>query len=450
MSSIEEPLTQFRDLVENATGGLPAARVEWLARRRRAASERLQRARWPGRKDEAWRYTSLQPLREQKFRLADRRPSKALTAGEIESLFVGSGTSRRLVFVNGRFEAGFSDLADLPTGVRIGSLRHVLETEPELVEQYLGVVSGEGEDSPFTALNTALITDGALVIVPQGTLVETPLEILHLAVEDGAPLMVQPRNLVVLEAGARASLVERYQSLDRTAYFRNGVSEIALGEGARLAHDRLQEESPLAFHLAGLHIRLAARSEYQCASAALGAAWSRTEFHVRFAGEGASSRLDGLYFAGDRTLVDNHLDIEHAVPGCRSQENFRGILDGRGAAVFDGRVVVAKDAQKTDAHLANANLMLSRNAEVDTKPQLEIYADDVQCSHGTTVGQLDTEAVFYLRSRGIPLTEARKLLCLGFAGEVLARFGDVVQPRVERAIRARLEGAAAIAGQPSS
>ena len=224
---------------------------------------------------------------------------------------------------------------------------------------------------------------------------------------------------MVLESGARATLVERYASPGDSVYFNNALVEVLLQDGARLQHYRVQEESINAYHISGLYVRLAGGSDYAGTCLALGGAWSRTDCNVEFSAGGASAQLNGLYVVGDRRFADFHLDVRHSVPDCASRENFKGIVLGRGRAVFDGRILVDKDAQHSDAQLSNANLLLSRNAEVDTKPQLEIYADDVKCSHGTSVGQLDPQQVFYLRSRGIPEAEARKMLCLGFAGEVL-------------------------------
>jgi Fe-S cluster assembly protein SufD len=238
----------------------------------------------------------------------------------------------------------------------------------------------------------------------------------------------------------RANLVERYLSLDDSACFNNIVSEISLGEGARLNHQRVQTENLKTYHLSDIYLDLNANAHYAGVYASVGAAWSRVSIHNRFSAENARCELDGLYMAGDGQLSDFHLDVDHSLPNCSSRENFRGILHGMGKAVFDGSIQVAKGAQKSEAHLHNANLMLSRSAEIDTKPQLKILADDVQCSHGTTIGQLDPDAIFYLRSRGLSEIEAKNLLSLGFAGEILDRFDcETVRSELEVLIKQRLE-----------
>jgi Fe-S cluster assembly protein SufD len=253
---------------------------------------------------------------------------------------------------------------------------------------------------------------------------------------------------VLLEAGAKATLIERYAGTDATRYFNNSLSEITLQEEAELEHYRLQEESPEAYHLHSLFINQHEQSRYGNTGFSLGGAWSRTELTLDFLGESATADLDGLYLAGEQQLSDVHLDIRHGVPGCASHTSYRGLLHGRGRAVFDGRIEVKTHAGGSDAHLNNANLLLSRNAEVDTKPQLEIHADDVRCSHGATVGQLDPTQLFYLRSRGIDAAEARRLLCLGFAGGILERCGIApLRERVEAIVSERLATALPDAGE---
>jgi Fe-S cluster assembly protein SufD len=256
------------------------------------------------------------------------------------------------------------------------------------------------------------------------------------------PRVAQPRNLVVLEAGACASLVERYVSMGDSLYCTNSVLEISVGRGAVLEHSRVQMESPNAFHITGLYLNQDQGSRYKGVNVGLGGAWARNDLVVRFSGQGADCSLQGLYLAGDKQVSDYHLDVDHAVPHCTSRENFKGVLYGKGRAVFDGRIHVAVDAQKTDAELSNKNLLLSRNAEVDTKPQLEIFADDVKCSHGTTVGQIEPEMLFYLRSRGIKASVARRMLCLGFAKEIIDGLGSgPLRDHVMEQVGRRLEQA---------
>ena len=231
--------------------------------------------------------------------------------------------------------------------------------------------------------------------------------------------MTQIRNIITLGVGTKVTLVERFIGTDQDQYFHNNLSDILLAEGASLKHYRVQDESPEAYHLSNLSIAQQKNSRYYSSHMAFGAAWSKTDININFKDEGAKCLLNGLYVVGDQQLTDFHIDVRHSVPACTSKEHFKGILYGKGRAVFDGHILVDKQAQHTDAQLSNDNLMLTRDAEVDTKPQLEIYADDVKCAHGTTVGQIDPQQLFYMRSRGLSETTAYKLLCLGFAGEII-------------------------------
>ncbi len=442
MKAVQEPTDYFRQLAARQIDRLLAAEPDWFTPTRLGAIRRLQGLELPERRQEGWRYTSLTPFLEHRF-APSAEDFSALELEDIDGhLLAGEDDYHRLVLVNGRFSASLSNLAGLPGGVGVHGLRAAMQADADPALKRLGSLSGDGEHF-FATLNAALMGDGAFIRIGPGSRLEKPIELLHLAVGGDDPPMAHPRHLMLLEEGAEATVIERFASLGPSVYFTNLVSEIFLEPTARLNHQRLQEESAKALHLAGLHLHQDAASRYQGTTAALGAAWSRTELNVEFRGAGGESVLNGLYLAGDRQVTDIHLDVRHQVPGCSSREHFKGILDGRGIAVFDGRVLVQKDAQQSHAHLANANLMLSRNAEIDTKPQLEIYADDVQCSHGTTVGQLDPEMLFYLRSRGIGEAEARKLICLGFAGEILETLQD--PPLREHALRilhARLDQSA--------
>jgi Fe-S cluster assembly protein SufD len=341
------------------------------------------------------------------------------------------------VFVNGHLALGLCALSGESDGVTVSALAGGLGEVSEELRRHLGRIAEQRH--VFSALNAALMSDGALIRVPPGVTRDRAIEIMHISVDLQEPGISHPRHLIVLEQDARASIIERYCSLGDSACFNNATIEVALGAGSELAHARTQEEGPNARHLSDLQVRLAERSRYRLVMAALGGAWSRSDVRVTFEGEGAKAELDGLILARDGQLNDVHLDIRHEVPNCSSRETFKGILDGKGRVVFDGRILVARDAQKTDARLSNDNLMLSRSAEVDTKPQLEIFADDVQCSHGTTVGELDGDMLFYLRSRGIPQVQATRILCQGFAQEVLDRLDNpALRERASEQLAARL------------
>jgi Fe-S cluster assembly protein SufD len=274
-------------------------------------------------------------------------------------------------------------------------------------------------------MNLAGLDDGVVLQIAEGTRIERPIEILHLSLGLDGPSISQPRLVVRLEKDASATLIERYAAFGQSIYFNNVVVDIETLRGARLSHIRIQTESNQAYQVANQSVRQAENSHYSLRSMVAGGAWSRLNIDHRLSGQEASADLKGLYLINGKRFTDLHLKLSHQVPACQSSEDFRGILNGAGRAVFDGNIVVERDAQKTDARLSNDNLMLSRAAEVDTKPQLEIYADDVKCSHGTTVGELDHDSLFYLRSRGIGVDQAKRILCRGFARDL---FDDVESP----------------------
>lgn len=430
----------FDTWLKGVAGNLPGAGLPWLDAERGAALARVRAAGVPTAKQEGWRYTALKPLLEQGFVQGDEEIT-ALDPDDLEDVLIPGLDAHRVVLANGRLVPSLSWVDGLPDGVRTGGLRALIEADPESLRNRLGRVAGEGAHV-FSALNTAGMDDGFVLLLEAGALIERPIEIIHLSLGMDEPRLAQPRHLVDLGEGASVTLIERYVSLGESLYCTNSVLELSLAEKANLTHYRVQQESPRAFHIAGAYLSQAAGSRYHGVSVGLGAAWSRTDLVAGFVGEGAECDLDGLYLAGDGQVMDFHLDVRHDVPSCTSREGFKGILFGKGRAVFDGRVYVARDAQKTDAQLSNRNLLLSRNAEVDTKPQLEILADDVKCSHGTTVGHLDPGSLFYLRSRGIPANQARRMLCVGFAGEVLDALAlqplrdyvaDLVGQRLEQA-----------------
>jgi Fe-S cluster assembly protein SufD len=432
--------SSFETWLTAPAGSETGAGLDWLEAQRRTALDQVREQGVPSAKQEAWRYTSVKRLLEQGFAQVEDAVT-ALQLDDIEDLLIPNLDSHRVVMVNGRYTPSLSALGDLPRGVRITGLRTLLASDPDALRDRINGVAGESQPL-FAALNTAGLDDGLVVLLDRGSILERPIELIHLSVGMDEPRVAQPRHLVALEAGAQPTLIERYVSLGASLYCTNSMLELSLGRDASLKHDRIQLESPNAFHITGLYLSQDANSRYQGINIGLGGAWARTDLFARFQGEHAECDLQGLYLAGDQQLMDFHIDVDHAVPFCTSRETFKGILYGKGRAVFDGRVVVAKDAQKTDAAMSNKNLMLSENAEVDTKPQLEINADDVKCSHGTTVGQIEPEMLFYLRSRGISAPLARRMLCLGFAGEIIeALHADALRDLVSEQVGQRLESA---------
>jgi Fe-S cluster assembly protein SufD len=389
----------------------------WVNRLREKARQEISRLPIPTRKSESWRYTLLEGLFSHHFNPVYEE-FQALQPDDVDEWIFRDTDAFRIVFANGRYMPAMTSFDELPDGVSIGSLRRALQHKPEVLSAWFGQTAGHTQDV-FTALNTALMSDGLFIHLGRDTILERPLEVVHLNLSVDEPVLIQPSNLIVLEQGASAQIVERYISTGSSTYFYNAVSEILLEENATLNHVQLQEESEHAYHLHRRFLSQGQGSRYHNGTLSLGGKWARNELQVRFQGQNAECLTSGLYLAGDRQLLDQHLDVQHRLPSNSSQHRYKGVIYGAGRAVFDGRVLVSQDAQKTDAHLSNHNLLLSQHGEVDTKPQLEIYADDVKCSHGTTVGQLEPEQLFYLRSRGIPQQQAIKLLCSGFAAEII-------------------------------
>lgn len=426
----------------NFAGWLAAdvgAAPDWLNIQRDAAKARVDVLNVPTSKQEGWRYTSLKRLLEQGFTQNAEAATAPPTA--LEQILIPALDSHRILLINGRYVPTASVSEALPAGVQIGGLRDLLERHPDVLREPLNRIAS-ADQSLFVALNTANLDDGFVLLLDRATQLERPIELIHLSIGQDAPRVAQPRHVIVLEDGAQATLIERYVSLDDATYCTNAVVEVSLGRDAVLKHERIQMESINAFHLSTLYLAQDANSRYQSVNIGLGATWSRTDLITRFSGEHAECDLQGLYLAGDGQLMDYHLDVEHSLPRCTSRENFKGILYGKGRAVFDGRVLVVRDAQKTDAAMSNHNLMLSASAEIDTKPQLEIHADDVKCSHGTTVGQIEPERLFYLRSRGISAPLARRMLCLGFAGEIIETLSsEALRDYISEQVGQRLESA---------
>jgi Fe-S cluster assembly protein SufD len=409
----------------------------WLQVLKKEAASWVSDMTLPNRKMEAWRYTPVDFIDSSAFADVEEGPFEALALTDIEELLLpDSEFTDRIVFVNGYYAPALSSLSE-QDGVELYTLEGKRKLPAELKRR---IGQADLSDHFFFTLNNALISDGAVIHVSREAAQQhRRIELLHVTVGMPDPVIHNPRHLVVLESGAALELVERYASLGKSGYFNNAVVDIQLSEGASLLHTRLQEESEHAQHLTYLNVNLETGSHYEQVSLALGGAWSRTEARILFSGEHAHAELDGLILAGSKQLNDVHLEVLHEVPNCTSREHFKGLLDGNGKIVFDGRILVGRDAQKTEAALNNENLMLSRSAEVDTKPQLEIFADDVKCSHGATVGELDKEMLFYLRSRGISKADAERMLCTAFADEVIAAIsGPAIRDHVKKVVLRRL------------
>ena len=427
-----------QSLVDGAGSLAPAP--AFVAAARRSGWESFERSGLPTTRMEDWRFTSLAPLLAHAFGHAN--PSAPLSAADLEAA-AGKAFGPRLVFVNGRFRADLSSAHGLPAGIHAASLQHAIAVSPGRVEPHLArAVSVEGR--PFAALNAAFLGDGAFVHVG-GEAKGGVVELVFATVARQGPAASHPRVLVAADPGSQATVVETYVALGGHPALTNAVTEVTLGAGARLDHYQVQDQPASAFHFATLAAVQGAGASLSTHSTALGAALSRSDVLARLAGEGAQAHVSGLYMADGDRLVDNHSVIEHAVPNGTSRELFKGILDGASRGVFAGRIRVLEGASKTDAHQSNSNLLLSRDAIVDTLPQLEIYTDDVKAGHGGTVGELDRDALFYLRSRGLPLAEARSLLVYAFAREMVERVAvPALRERLGRLVAARLPGGDAI------
>lgn len=416
MTTTTETHTWLDNILASVRPSLDTESSDWLADVRQQGRHDLSELPIPNRKQEAWRYTSIDALTGHAFE-SPSTDITHLTQNQVPDSLCNS-ESIRLVLVNGQYCEHLSSLSSVPEGVKIASMRTALRENQDMLNQWFTHAKTTQKDI-FTSLNNALINDGLFVHISKNCDVKQPIEVCYLTLESKNPILIQPRNIVILDSGAKASLVEQYCSTGPSVYFNNGITDIVLSANAQLKHCRLQQESRQAYHLQRLNIKQGRDSRYQHTALSLGAAWTRNDINVTFDAPGADCLIDGLYTVGKQQLNDFHLNINHQAPHCHSQSNFKGVLHGKGRAVFDGAIEVAQDAQKTDAHLSNNNLLLCEGTEIDTKPQLEIYADDVKCSHGTTVGQIDPQQVFYLRSRGIDEHQARKMISLGFAREVL-------------------------------
>jgi Fe-S cluster assembly protein SufD len=396
-----------------------ASAPEWLRDVRQAALDSFVRLGLPTTRQEDWRYTSVEPIASTGFAAANGE-AKLLRAEDLYAPSFTDPAYNRIVFVNGVFCPQFSFIRELPAGVQVKSLSAALAANDSTVRPHLSrnTVSRE---RPFVALNTAFAAEGAFVLIPKGVTIAEPIYLVFCSFGSVNPVMSHPRNLIVFEAESQARIVESYLGLGDQPTLTNVVTDIAGGAGSVIDYYRLQNESNCGYHVAALDARLSRDCSFTAHSVTLRGSLVRNDIHVLLDGEGSECILNGLYLLDDKQHVDNHTEIEHAEPRATSQELYKGILSGAAHAVFNGKILVHKDAQKTDARQTNKNLLLSEYAVVNTNPQLEIHADDVKCSHGSTIGQLDKDALFYLRSRGLDTAEAQSLLSYAFASDLVGR-----------------------------
>jgi Fe-S cluster assembly protein SufD len=414
---------------------------DWLEPVRRDAADRFAAVGFPATRDEEWRFTPIGTIAQTTWQPPPGVAGK-ISSDRLAPFIFGHPEWTTLVFVNGAYSQPLSRVTELPRGVRVGSLAEALRRDGAMLQAHLtrhAPVAG----SSFTALNTVGFRDGGLVYVPAGVDLDRPTHLVYVTTPEAEGSAIHPRNLIVLDRGARAAVIESYVTLAPDAvYWSNPVTEVSAAAGSWLEHTRIQRESERAQHIGLTHVDQQRDSHYRSFSMAMGGALARHNLHVRLNDENIETLMYGLYLTRGEQVVDNHTAIYHDQPNCRSWEVYKGVLDGRSRAVFNGKVFVRPEAQKTDAKQTNRNLLLSDAAKVDTKPQLEIFADDVKCTHGATVGRLDDIALFYARSRGIPHEAAQRLLTYAFAAEVVEEVAlEPVREELDRLVLERLETA---------
>ena len=405
-------LSNFGEFEKRLNGG----KESFVHTKRKEALSNFSRLEFPTIKDEEWKYTSIAPLL--KYNFVPSYEKKIVSKEFIKSLLFDEMEHSLIVFINGRYSAEHSNLLNLPKGVIVGSIAEEMKKNNEVLQKHFGKYANY-QDHIFTALSTAYTDDGAFIYVPIGKIVEEPIHIVFIASSGNEKILVQPRNLFVAEKSSQVTIIEHYVSADEGVHFTNAVTEIVAEENAVVDHIKLQEESKKAFHIARMEVDQERNSNFASHLTSTGADLSRNEFNARFNDEGGECKLNGLFMIDGTQLFDAHTLMDHAKPHCNSHEHYKGILDEKSRGVFNGKVIVRQDAQKTNAFQENNNILLSDEALVNTKPQLEIFADDVKCSHGATIGQMDEDAKFYLESRGIGEETSKSILLHAFASDVI-------------------------------
>jgi Fe-S cluster assembly protein SufD len=412
---------------------------DWLAHMRRCSLERFEALGFPTTKNEDWHFTSVSPIIEAAYPPRSA-PGGDVTPEDLAPFTFGASDWPTIVFVNGVFAPALSSLGALPEGVRVYDLASAVRDNDPLVERHLSKIAPY-ELHAFTALNSMFVNDGAVVRIAKEFEVERPIHVLFVSDALAAKTQTNPRTLIVAERHSKATVIESYVSTGEASYFTNAVTEVVLEDGANLSHLKIQRESPRAFHVGTIEAEQKRDSHYQSFSFSTGASLARTNVYTTLNGEGAGATLNGLYMLDGEQHCDHQTRIEHAQPNCFSRELYKGVLDGASHGVFNGKVYVDPIAQKTDGKQTNNVLLLSERAQVDTKPQLEIFADDVKCTHGATVGRIDQTALFYMKSRGINNDLARRLLTYAFAAEVLETIDvERVRQDLEEATLQRFTG----------
>ena len=419
---------------------LPGHNLSWLTQSREQALNHFSELGFPHHRLEDWKYTSVRPIEKRQFKLV-QEVDHTIDAASLNSYLCQDMACHLMVFVDGRFSAPLSNLGQLPEGVKVKDLTTALNEDTDIIKTHLGSAADVSRNG-FSAMNMAFMSDGVFIELAKNTQVELPIHLMFLASGQQEEITSQARILVLAGEGSQAKIIESYNALQNSVYFNNVTTEVKLSANANIEHYKVQQESSKAFHVATLQVDQQRDTTFTSHSVSFGAQLARNDINAWMGDEGASCNLYGLYVTDGRQHCDYHTRIDHAKPHCSSNEYFKGILDGHSRAVFNGQVHVHPDAQQSDAQQSNKNLLLSKDAEVDTKPQLEIYADDVKAAHGATVGQLDENMMFYLRSRGIDYNAAHALLVYGFAHSIIEKMSlEPLQKHLETALVNRIPNA---------
>ncbi len=432
MASASQAIAKYAESFGGFEKSAASHDLSWLRKLRQDGFARFSEVGFPTTRDEDWRFTNPGAISKTPFHLI--RNGHSLPSQKDIEQFRMPGAGCRLVFVDGLFAPGLSSIGKLPAGVTVSNLAAEIARNPQAIEKHLGRYLNTQRDS-FGALNTAFLEDGAYVHVAKGVVLESPVAVLYVSTEHDSPAVNHPRNLIVAEENSHATVVEDYVSLGGGQALCNTVTELVAGDHSVVSHYMIEREHTGAFNVSTLRIQQGRTADVSSHSVLLGGALVRNNVHPVLAGEGGECLINGLFIGNGRQHLDNYMLVEHASPHCGSRQFYNGILDGHAHGVFHGRIIVHKDAQKTDAKQTNRNLLLSDNAQIDTKPQLEIYADDVKCTHGATIGQMEENSLFYLRSRGIDEIAARRLLLVAFASECMDRMKEgPVRTHIEKLI----------------
>ena len=410
---------------------------DWFSKQRQSAFNIFQESGFPSTRKENWKYTDVRPIAKNLFsNIANG--NVVISDDEIDAILFKELECIELVFVNGTYSKKYSNIKNLPNELTIKNMANALGNDEDFLKKHLAQYVNDNSSS-FTALNTAFIQDGAYINVPSDLILERPISITYVSKDNSNIFATHPRNLIFMGENSKATIIENYIGIDNTNYFTNAVTETSLSQGASLKHYKIQQESSNAFHIGNLNTSQNKDSRFESHSISIGGALVRNDINAQLNEEGAEIIMNGLYMTDNAQHIDNHTRVDHFKPYTQSNQNYRGVLNGKSRGVFNGKVVVHPQAQKIEAYQNNANLLLSDDAEIDTKPELEIYADDVKCNHGATIGQLDNDMLFYLRSRAVDEQTARSLLTYAFVDEIINNISfQSIKNKLEHLIIGRL------------